>query len=71
MGGIIWSNSKIDEKLRQGQYEPPSANMIEVPFTSDAGTSSEIGLGYFFAFFAGLAINYYGVFFIGLYFVKP
>ena len=61
-----------DRKSRiQGKYEHPSANMVQIMFTGGSGSFSEIGLGYFFAFFAGLAINYYGMFYIWMYFVKP
>ena len=45
--------------------------MIEVPFTGSGGNTLGIGLGYFFAIFSGIAINYFGVFYFAIYWIKP
>lgn len=45
--------------------------MIEVPFTGSVDNTFEIGLGYFYAFFGGIALNYFGVFYFVIYWIKP
>ena len=66
MGGILY----FYVQYTSGLYETP-AGMERIEFVGESANFSEITYVFFFLMMTGMAINYYGMFFIFPYFVRP